>query len=130
VTDGSPLEDLDYAYLTTTGRRSGRPHRIEIWFALVDGVVFFLSGGGDRSDWVRNLVSPEVVVELGNERRTRPARVVTDGNEDRLARAALVSKYTPRYRGDLEEWGRTSLPIAVDWTERTDATAEERTRGP
>lgn len=119
MTDGAPLADLEYAYLTTTGRRSGRPHRIEIWFALVDGVVFFLSGGRDRSDWVRNLlVSPEVVVEIGNERRSRPARVVTERNEDQRARRALVSKYAPRYRGDLEEWGRTSLPIAVDWTGR------------
>jgi deazaflavin-dependent oxidoreductase (nitroreductase family) len=118
VTDGTPLADLDYAYLTTTGRHTGRSHRIEIWFALVDEVVYFLSGGGDRSDWVRNIqVSPEVVVEIGDEQRTRPARIVTDGNEDQVARGALVSKYTPRYRGDLEEWGRTSLPVAVDWTQ-------------
>ena len=108
--------DLDYAYLTTTGRHSGRPHRIEIWFALVDGVVYLLSGGGDRSDWVRNLrISPEVVVELGDERRTRRARVVTDPEEDQVARGAVVGKYTPRYRGDLEDWGRTSLVVAVDW---------------
>ena len=108
--------DLDYAYLTTTGRHSGRPHRIEIWFALVDGVVYLLSGGGDRSEWVRNLrISPEVVVELGDERRTRRARVVTDPEEDQVARGAVVGKYTPRYRGDLEDWGRTSLVVAVDW---------------
>jgi deazaflavin-dependent oxidoreductase (nitroreductase family) len=116
VTDGRPLADLDYAYLTTTGRHTGRPHRIEIWFALVDGVVYFLSGGGDRSDWVRNLsVSPEVVLEIGDERRTRRARLVDDRDEDAVARGAVVSKYRPRYRGDLDEWGRTSLVVAVDW---------------
>ena len=113
---GSSLADLDDCWLTTTGRHTGRPHRIEIWFALSDGVVYLLSGGGDRSDWVRNLiVSPEVVVQIGEERRTTRARVVSDPDEDAAARRLVVEKYEPRYRGDLGEWGRTSLPIAIDW---------------
>jgi hypothetical protein len=41
--------------------------------------------------------------------------VVTDPDEDALARRLVVEKYAPRYRGDLTEWGRTSLPIAIDW---------------
>ena len=114
MTDRSPA-DLDYCYMTTTGRRSGRPHRIEIWFALGEEAVYVLSGGGGRSDWVRNLaVSPDVFLELGDERRTTTARVVTDPDEDALARRLLVEKYRPRYRGDLDEWGRTSLPVAID----------------
>ncbi len=52
-------------YLTTMGRRTGRPHRIEIWFAVHDGRIYLLSGGRDRSDWVRNiLANPQVTVEL------------------------------------------------------------------
>jgi len=27
----------------------------------------------------------------------------------------LLDKYTARDRTDLSDWGRTSLPIAVDW---------------
>jgi deazaflavin-dependent oxidoreductase (nitroreductase family) len=117
VTDDPSLADLDYCYLTTTGRHTGQPHRVEIWFALSDGVVYLLSGGGDRSDWVRNLmISSEVGVEIGDEHRTRRARVVTDPEEDALARHLVVEKYVPRYRGDLGDWGRTSLPIAIDWS--------------
>jgi hypothetical protein len=44
-----------FCYITTTGRRTGRPHTIEIWFGLLQGTVYVLSGGGDRSDWVRNI---------------------------------------------------------------------------
>ena len=33
VRDDGPVAADDYCYLTTTGRRSGRPHRIEIWYA-------------------------------------------------------------------------------------------------
>jgi len=42
------------------------------------------------------------------------ARVVTDGAEDRLARRLLLEKYEPTYSGDLSDWGRTALPVAVD----------------
>lgn len=116
MTDDPSLAELDYCYLTTTGRHTGRPHRIEIWFALSEGTVYLLSGGGDRSDWVRNLiVSPDVVLQLAEERRTRRARVVTDPDEDESARRLVVEKYAPRYRGDLTDWGRTSLPIAIGW---------------
>jgi len=45
----------DYLYLTTTGRHSGNPHRVEIWFALSGATAYLLSGRGERSDWVRNL---------------------------------------------------------------------------
>jgi deazaflavin-dependent oxidoreductase (nitroreductase family) len=116
VSEARPTGDLDYCYLTTTGRHTGRPHRIEIWYALADGIAYVLSGGGDRSDWVRNLmISPEVTLQIGERRKTSKAHVVTDPEEDALARRLLVDKYTPRYRGDLTDWGKTSLPVAIDW---------------
>ncbi len=116
MTDERPLAQLDYCYLTTTGRHTGTPHRIEIWFALANGTVYLLSGGGDRSDWVRNLmISPEIVLEIGDVTRNTSARVVTDPAEDALARRIVSEKYRPRYRGELESWGRSSLPVAIDW---------------
>lgn len=106
----------DVCYLTTSGRITGRPHRIEIWFARHGDVLFLLSGGGDRSDWVRNLmVSPDVVVEIGGTKRTTRAHVVDTPEEDALARRLLVEKYGSGYGSDLTEWGRTALPIAVEW---------------
>ena len=109
--------DLPFCYLTTTGRVTGRPHRIEIWFALSDGTIYLLSGGRDESDWVRNLVaSPVVGIELGGEVRTSTARVLIPGtDEDALARRLLVDKYQPGYGEDLRGWGRSALPVAIAW---------------
>jgi deazaflavin-dependent oxidoreductase (nitroreductase family) len=108
-----------FCYLTTFGRVSGRPHTIEIWFALRSRTLYLLSGGGDRSDWVRNLqASPEVTVRIG--RRDAPAlparaRVVASGSdEDALARQLVTDKYQPGYGSDLSGWRRSSLPVAVD----------------
>ncbi len=110
------LGALDYCYLTTVGRVSGDAHEIEIWFALHDGILYLLSGGRDGSDWVKNLrANADVTVRLGAETRAARARMVTRSDEDELARRLLVKKYRPRYSGELEEWGRTSLPVAVEW---------------
>jgi hypothetical protein len=40
--------------ITTTGRRSGTPQRIETWFYRADDVVY-LSGMPGRRGWVANL---------------------------------------------------------------------------
>jgi len=108
-----------FCYLTTTGRVSGRPHTVEIWFALHDRTLYLLSGGGDRSDWVRNLLAwPQVSVRIGRrDALTLPgrARVVTPGSdEDDLARRLVSDKYQPGYGSDLSDWRRSSLPVAVD----------------
>ncbi len=111
-------QELDYCYLTTTGRVSGRPHRIEIWFALDGTAVYLLAGGGRRADWVRNLeADPAVRVRLGGEGEERPAqaRVVEPGTaEDARARRLLLDKYQTPGSTDLEGWGRDALPVAFD----------------
>jgi deazaflavin-dependent oxidoreductase (nitroreductase family) len=66
VVDLTTHADQEFCYLTTTGRRTGRPHEIEIWFVLLDGTVYLMAGGGDRADWVRNLrADPEVRLRMG-----------------------------------------------------------------
>ena len=108
------LADEDYCYLTTTGRVTGRLHTIEMWFAMDGHTLYMLSGGGDRSDWVRNLRrTPEVTVRIAGEHLEGRARVVGEGEEDELARSLLVEKYE-RTPGRLASWRRTALPVAVD----------------
>jgi deazaflavin-dependent oxidoreductase (nitroreductase family) len=110
-----PLADEDYCYLITTGRVSGLEREIEIWFALEGSTLYMLSGGRERSDWVRNLIrTPEVGVRIGGRTFSGRARVVIDEDEDARARYLLLEKYSPRYSGDLSSWRETALPVAVD----------------
>jgi deazaflavin-dependent oxidoreductase (nitroreductase family) len=114
----SALADLDsqqFCYLTTRGRVSGRARRIEIWFALDGATLYMLSGGRERSDWVKNLrATPKVSVELGARRFAGRARIVEDKAEEERARALVHDKYAQSYGGDLSRWRRTALPVAVD----------------
>ena len=108
------LADLDYCYLTTTGRVTGRPHRIEIWFAYRDGVAYLLNDSG-KADWVKNIRSnPAVRFDVGDGSWDGAGRIDLSPEEEAVARRLLVEKYTPRYSGDLTEWRDTALPVAID----------------
>ena len=110
----------DYCYVTTAGRRSGRPHRIEIWYAAQGNILYLLSGGGMSSDWVRNLTAnPAVVVEVEGDVFSASARVLQDGEEAERARSLVFAKYAPRYDGDLTGWRQRALPVAIDLSEST-----------
>ena len=107
--------DEAFAYLTTVGRVTGDPHEIEIWFAARDTTVYFLSGGRDDADWVRNLRrEPRVTVRIAGRTSAGLARVLApDDQEDALARGLVWSRYTSGAR-DLTRWRDTALPVAVD----------------
>ena len=67
----------EFCYLTTTGRITGKPHEIEIWFGLDSETLYMLSGGGDRSDWVKNLrQDPEVEIRITGRTFGKPELVV------------------------------------------------------
>ena len=110
------LAALPFCYVTTTGRRTGKPHRIEIWFAAAEDerdTIFILAGGREQSDWVRNLVAePACIVEVGAERFHGRGRVIEGGLDDETARRLVYEKY--REDDDLEEWRNEALPVAID----------------
>jgi deazaflavin-dependent oxidoreductase (nitroreductase family) len=114
----------DFCYLTTRGRVTGNPHEIEIWFALdteVPTTLFLMAGGGDGSDWVRNLrVEPAVTVRVGDTTHAARARVIESGtDEQERARALVHDKFAPRYSGDLTEWRGRALPVAIEVTDQS-----------
>jgi deazaflavin-dependent oxidoreductase (nitroreductase family) len=110
---------MDFCYVTTTGRRTGKPHRIEIWFAAApEGdreTIYLLAGGRERSDWVRNLEThPGCTVEINGARYNGNGRMIEGSAEDETARTLVHDKYATR--DDLEEWRGEALPIAIDLT--------------
>jgi deazaflavin-dependent oxidoreductase (nitroreductase family) len=116
-------ENEAFCYLTTTGRNTGTPHTIEIWFALDpdDATrLAMMAGGGRKSDWVRNLErTPTVTIRLGTRIYPATARVVAPNEpDDALIRRLLVEKYRSPSE-PLDDWGRTALPVR--FTLRPDA---------
>lgn len=109
------VADLPYCYLTTRGRRTGKPHTIEIWFGLHGDSLLILAGSGEKADFVRNLrAEPQVEIRLGEITYSATGKVITEQKEEQLARKMLVAKYQPGYNNDLTNWGQTALPVAID----------------
>ena len=116
TTNFQHLANEAVCYLTTTGRISGRPHTIEIWFALNGQTLYMLSGGKEKADWVRNAwKQPEVTIKIKGRIFAGRARPVVEAEEDTQARLLISEKYRDSEE-DLEEWLKSALPVAVDLT--------------
>ena len=74
-----------YLYLTTTGRGTGRPREIEIWFTQRRGRYYLIAEHRERAHWVQNLkVASRVAVRVGR----RAFSAVDAKAEPELTRAA------------------------------------------
>jgi len=67
----------EFLYLTTTGRKSGLPRQIELWFTRRDGRYYIIAEHLMDTHWVQNvLADPGVSVRVGHEDFRARARVV------------------------------------------------------
>lgn len=109
---------LDYAYLTTKGRVTGKARRIEIWFGAKrkdSRTLYMIAAKGEGSHWVQNaLANPEVKIRIGKETLRAVARRASKP-EQKPARQLMRAKY-----GDSEyfeeEWARRGVVMAFDVT--------------
>ena len=80
--------------ITTTGRRSGRPRRIEIVFHVIDGRIYISGMPGRARSWLANMrTDPRFTFHLkGVVRADLPAvaRPITDELERRRIFAEIV----------------------------------------
>jgi hypothetical protein len=104
--------------ITTTGRRSGRPRRIETWFYRVEGTVY-LSGSPGRRDWAANLeAEPSFTFHLKNgvvaDLPARAEPVVEEAERRRILTVLLGELGDAGGTGrDLQEWIAGSPLFAV-----------------
>ena len=69
--------DADFLYLTATGRRSGQPREIEIWFTRHEGRYYLIAEHGDQADWVQNLrANPQVHARVAGSSFEATGRVM------------------------------------------------------
>lgn len=94
--------------ITTTGRKTGLPRRIEIYFENIDGRIFIsgLPNPARERHWLRNLrVNPAMTFHLKHTVKAdlpATARVITDEAE----RRAIIARFA-------ESWGRPVEPMVA-----------------
>jgi len=108
--------------ITTTGRNSAQPRRIEIWFHNLGGRIY-ISGLPGRRDWYTNVVAhPDFVFHLKETAQADiPARAhpITDAAERRRVLPGLLAGIGRE--GELEGWVAGSPLIEVELLRGEDA---------
>lgn len=105
-----------FIYLTTTGRKSGKSHTVELWFANRNGKVY-LSHEGEETDWMKNIKkNGQVSFEIGGKNFSGKARYVEDGTEESwTGKVALYEKYYGKAtREVIEEWFSQSRLLLIE----------------
>ena len=116
----SALEGVHTIDITTTGRQSGQPRRIEIVFHNINGRIY-ISGvpARNRRSWLANLdADPHMTVHLkGKVRADLPAtaRVIEDEAERREV-LPLIAR----------NWGRKDLEAMVQHSPLIEVTVDPR----
>ena len=79
--------DAEFLYLTTTGRRSGQPREIEIWFTHLESRYYLIAEHREKANWVRNLrANPRVYTRVADSSFEATARVMDAQAEPALCR--------------------------------------------
>ena len=85
--------DTENCYLGTIGRVSGRTHEVEIWFGVVDDVLYMINGSG-AADWYRNAIAdPRVTVRIADEQWAGSAFPLADEDLRRFVGDLMGAKY-------------------------------------
>jgi deazaflavin-dependent oxidoreductase (nitroreductase family) len=103
--------------ITTTGRKTGRPRRKEIWFHNVDGQLY-ITGSPGRRDWYANLLAnPEFTFHLKRSARAdlpARARPIRDKARRWEIFQKIQQRLQRRFGMNVEEWVERSPLVQVD----------------
>jgi len=81
--------------LTTTGRKTGKPHTKPIWFVVDGGKIVVQAGKDGKTDWYQNLAeSPTATVRQGDYTFRVRAKRVEDSARVEVIHRLFLNKYT------------------------------------
>jgi deazaflavin-dependent oxidoreductase (nitroreductase family) len=90
-----------FLYLTTIGWKTGKQHRIEIWFVEYNKRYYLISERQRQAHWVQNIVhNPKVLFTVGHDTFEGIARIVDPDKESNSAVAEVLKLMDTKYGWD------------------------------
>jgi hypothetical protein len=116
--DMSKIADEKYIYLTTSGRKTGNPHTVELWFAVAMQKVY-LSHEGAYADWMKNIIeNNRVEFKIGKIQFKGEAHIFKNGDAFEIGKHALYIKYYGQADEDtINDWFSESTVIEISMIE-------------
>ena len=104
--------------ITTKGKKSGEPRRIEIWFHNIDGRIYITGTPGTRGWYANMIASPDFTFHLKQSAQADiPARAtpVRDEVERRRVLEAILQNIRKDVGGDIDlnDWLKNSPLVEV-----------------
>lgn len=88
--------------ITVTGRKSGRPISIPVWFVFEAPTIYLLPVQGSNTQWYKNVLKQP---KLRNEARGAEAEVEAVSITDAKRVASVVEKFREKYgAGDVKKY--------------------------
>ncbi|HJS68572.1 MAG TPA: nitroreductase/quinone reductase family protein [Nitrososphaera sp.] len=88
------MPEEQFLYLDTTGWKTGRKHRIEIWFVQYLEKYYVMSEGKERAHWVQNIVhNPKVSFSVSGRSSAGTAKVIEKGPVAAEVKKLMKAKY-------------------------------------
>jgi deazaflavin-dependent oxidoreductase (nitroreductase family) len=113
IDDLEPARKENHIHLTTVGRKTGRLHTVELWFALAPGGVY-LSHEGVVTDWMKNIrAQPRVSARIGRISFEADAEAVSGEKRDEGAKALYEKYYEPARKEVIDDWFSLSHVIRL-----------------
>jgi len=80
--------------ITTSGRKSGKPHTKPIWFVYEQGHFYLQAGREGKTDWYQNLKkNPQLTLKIGAMTFTGKAQFIEEGKETERIHNLFTQKY-------------------------------------
>jgi deazaflavin-dependent oxidoreductase (nitroreductase family) len=88
------LSRLNEITITVTGRKSGRPISIPVWFVLEDAKLYLLPVSGSDTQWYKNVLkNPSIRIDAGGDKAELRAIPVTDPKQV----SSIVEKFRAKH---------------------------------
>jgi deazaflavin-dependent oxidoreductase (nitroreductase family) len=92
--------------ITTIGRKTGKPRRLEIWFHNLNGQLYITGSPGKKRDWLANMIAnPKFTFHMKQSLQADiPARATPIFDEP--SRRDILARIIEKLGGgrDLEAW--------------------------
>jgi deazaflavin-dependent oxidoreductase (nitroreductase family) len=97
--------------ITVTGRQSGRPISLPVWFVLEGDTLYLLPVKGSDSQWYKNILrNPSMTISAGGTKNTVNPKPITDPAKVR----EVVEKFRAKYgAADVQRY-YSKFDVAVE----------------
>jgi deazaflavin-dependent oxidoreductase (nitroreductase family) len=93
------LRHENVLYLTTVGRKTGKPRTIEIWFVSYEERLYLLAEHGLKAQWVRNIqANPDVRMQIARHRFRARGRILDAAQDENTVGATACRSHSMRVR--------------------------------